>query len=50
MKRTPVLKYQAREDLDDKEALKDSVALSYNIEKARENFVAPSAKIEKTTK
>ena len=45
-----MLKYQAREYWGDKEAPKDSVAPSDNIEKAKEDFVAPSAKIYKTTK
>ena len=43
-------KYQARDDLDDKEAPKDSVAPSDNIEKAKVYCVAPSAEIDKTTK
>ena len=45
-----MLKYQAREDLDDKEAHKDSVAPSDNIEKPKEYVLAPSAELEKTTK
>ena len=36
--RAPVLKYQAREDLDDKEALEYSVAPSDNIEKIKEDL------------
>ena len=46
----PVLKYQARVDLDDTDVLKDSVSLSDNIVKEREYFVAPSNEIYKTTK
>ena len=45
-----LLKYQARENLDDKEAPKDSVAPSNNIEEAKEDFVEPSAEIYKTNK
>ena len=45
-----VLKYQAREYWGDKEAPKDSVAPSDNIEKAKDCFVSPSAEIDKTTK
>ena len=45
-----MLKYQAREDLDDKEAPRDSVAPIDKIEKSKEGFVAPSADIEKKTK
>ena len=45
--RALVLKYQARGDFYDKEAPKDSVAPSDNIEKSREDFVEPSAKIDK---
>ena len=45
--RAPVLKYQARKVLYDKEVMRGSVASSYQIEKAKENFVAPSAEIEK---
>ena len=45
-----MLKYQSREDLDDKEAHKYSVAPSYKIEKSRKVFLAPSAEIDKTTK
>ena len=48
--RLPVVKYQAREDSDDKEALKDSVPPSGSIEKMNEDFVAPRADIDKTTK
>ena len=42
-----MLKNQSWEDLDDKEALDDSVAPSDNIEKIKEYFVAPSAEIDK---
>ena len=45
--RPTVLKYKAREDLNDKEAPKDSIAPSDNIEKAKEYSVTPSAEIEK---
>ena len=38
------------EDLDDKEAPKDSVAPSDNIEKAKEDFVAQSSEIDRTSK
>ena len=48
--RAPVLKNQEMEDLDDKEAPKDSVAPSNNIEKAREDFVAQSSEIDRTSK
>ena len=45
-----MLKYQAREYFDDKESLKDSVAPSDNIEKIKEDVLAPSSEIDKTTK
>ena len=45
-----MIKYQATDDLDDKEAPKDLVGPSDKIEKSKEDFVAPSAKIDKTTK
>ena len=48
--RAPVIKYESREDLDDKEVPKDSVAPSDNIEKAKEDFVAPNSEIDKTTR
>ena len=48
--RAPVLKDQARDDLDDKEEPKYSVSPSDNIERAKEDFVAPSSEIDKTTK
>ena len=41
-------KYQAREDLKNKEAPKDSLVQSDNIEKTKEDFLAPSAEIDKT--
>ena len=44
--RARVLKYQVRGHLDDKEPPKDPVSSIYNIEKAKEYFVAPSAEIE----
>ena len=45
-----MLKYQAREDFHDKEALKDSVSPSDNIEKENEDLVSPSAEIDKISK
>ena len=45
--RTPVKKYQEMEDLDDKKALNYSEVLSNNMEKIREDFVAPSDEIDK---
>ena len=45
-----MLKYQARGGVDEKEALKDSVAPSDNIEKSKEDYVETSAEINKTTK
>ena len=42
-----MLKYQARTNLDDKEAHNDLVAPSDNIEKPKEDFVAPGAEMEK---
>ena len=48
--REPFLKYQVRDNLDDKQSLKDSVALSDHIEKSKEDFVVPSAEIDKTIK
>ena len=43
-----MIKHQAREDLDDKESPKDSVAPSDNTEK--EYFVVPGAEINITNK
>ena len=37
------------DNFDDKEAPNYSIVLSYNIEKAKEDIVAPSDEIEKTT-
>ena len=37
---SPVIKYQTRQDFDDKEAPKDSVAPIDNIQKSMEDFVA----------
>ena len=48
--RAAVLKYLARQDLDDKEALKDSEAPSDTIEKSKQDFVAPSSEIYKAIK
>ena len=45
-----MLKYQSRDDLGDKEALKYSIAKSDHIEKAKEDFVAPNSEIDKTTR
>ena len=45
--RAPVLKHQASDGLDDKEAPKDSLSPSENIEKAKEDFVALSTEIGK---
>ena len=45
-----MIKYHAIGDLDDKDAPKDSVAPSDNIEKSKDNFVSPSAEIEKISK
>ena len=45
-----MIKYQAREDLDDKEAPKYSGSPCDDTEKSKEDFVAPSAEIYKRTK
>ena len=45
-----MLKYQTRDHLDNREAPKDSVSPSDNIEKEKEDFVAPRAEIDKKTK
>ena len=45
-----MLKDQTRGYFDYKEAPKDSVAPSDNIEKIKEDFLAPSSEIYKTTK
>ena len=41
---------KSRDNLDDKETHKDSLAPSDKIEKEREDFVAPSAETDKRTK
>ena len=45
-----MLKYQAKDDLNNKEAVMYSVAPGDNIEKEKGGFVIPSAEIDKTTK
>ena len=45
-----MIKYHTRGYLDDKEAPKDSATTSDSIEKSKEDFVVPSAEIDKITK